>query len=235
LTHGIRGVFWHQGENDQGADGPSGSYGWQDYRQNFIDMTSSWKQDYPNIQHYYMFQIWPSACSMGQDGSDNRLREVQRNLPKEYSKLSIMSTLGIDPPGGCHYTPEGYAEFSRLILPLVEQFNYGVKPSGSISPPNLKQASYSSASQDEIALTFDQTVKWDQAIADQLSLDGEENRVVSGKVEGNVVRLKLSAAAKFKTITYVNGRSWNRLAQIRGENGIAALSFCEVPITSEQN
>jgi len=23
LTHGIRGILWHQGENDQGADGPT--------------------------------------------------------------------------------------------------------------------------------------------------------------------------------------------------------------------
>ncbi len=27
LTHGIRGIFWHQGENDQGAAGPTGSRG----------------------------------------------------------------------------------------------------------------------------------------------------------------------------------------------------------------
>ena len=36
LTHGIRGIFWHQGENDQGADGPSGGYGWETYRSFFI-------------------------------------------------------------------------------------------------------------------------------------------------------------------------------------------------------
>ena len=24
LTHGVRAVLWHQGENDQGADGPTG-------------------------------------------------------------------------------------------------------------------------------------------------------------------------------------------------------------------
>ena len=26
LTHGIRGILWHQGESDQGADGPTGGY-----------------------------------------------------------------------------------------------------------------------------------------------------------------------------------------------------------------
>src|SRR5581483_6637478 len=80
LTHGIRGVLWHQGENDQGADGPTGGYGWETYRQYFIELAAAWKQDYPNIQHYYVFQIWPQACAMGSNGSDNRLREVQRTL-----------------------------------------------------------------------------------------------------------------------------------------------------------
>jgi hypothetical protein len=59
LTHGIRGVLWHQGENDQGSDGPTGGYGWETYRQLFISMAGAWKEDYPNIQHYYVFQIWP--------------------------------------------------------------------------------------------------------------------------------------------------------------------------------
>ena len=35
LTHGIRGVLWHQGEADQGADGPDGGYGWETYQQYF--------------------------------------------------------------------------------------------------------------------------------------------------------------------------------------------------------
>ena len=72
LTHGIRGVLWHQGENDQGADGPTGGYGWETYRQYFVDLAAGWKQDYPNIQHYYVFQIWPKACAMGINGSDNQ-------------------------------------------------------------------------------------------------------------------------------------------------------------------
>jgi hypothetical protein len=234
LTHGIRGVFWHQGENDQGADGPSGGYGWENYRQNFIDMTAAWKQDYPNIQHYYMFQIWPSACSMGENGSDNHLREVQRNLPKEYSKLSIMSTLGIDPPGNCHFTPDGYAEFARLLLPLVEHFNYGQMQSKSITPPNLKKVYYSSEKQDEVVLRFDQPVVWNNSTAAQLFLDGEEGKIVSGTVQANSIKLKLAATSSFKSITYIDGRSWEPKNLIRGENGIAALSFSEVPISNLQ-
>ena len=68
LTHGIRGRVWHQGENDQGADGPSGGFGWETYREYFHALAGSWKQDFPNLQHVHMFQIWPKACSMGVEG-----------------------------------------------------------------------------------------------------------------------------------------------------------------------
>ena len=105
LTHGIRGIIWHQGESDQGADGPTGGYGWETYRRFFKDLSAAWKQDFPNIQQYSIFQIWPNACSMG-NGHGDRLREVQRTLPRHFSNMSIMSTLGIKPPGGCHYPPD---------------------------------------------------------------------------------------------------------------------------------
>ena len=37
LTHGIRGVLWHQGENDSGSGAPTGDYNYKSYQQYFID------------------------------------------------------------------------------------------------------------------------------------------------------------------------------------------------------
>ena len=230
LTHGIRGVFWHQGENDQGADGPTGGYGWETYRQYFIDLAAAWRQDFPNLRYYYVFQIWPKSCAMGINGSDNRLREVQRTLPSAFSQMSIMSTLGIEPPGGCHYPAAGYAEIARLICPLVERDNYGKVFTTSITPPDLQRAYYASDQKDEIAMEFDQPVKWDSALASQFYLDGEKGRVASGAVSGKVVTLKLAAASPAQTLTYLESSSWSQKTLLRGENGIAALTFCEVPI-----
>ena len=230
LTHGIRGVLWHQGENDQGADGPTGGYGWERYRQYFIDLAAAWKEDYPNIQHYYVFQIWPKSCAMGINGSDNRLREVQRTLPTAFSNLHVMSTLGIEPPGGCHFPAAGYAEFARLICPLVERDNYAKKSTTSVTPPNLTRAYFASAKRDEIVLEFDQPVKWDNALAGQFSLDGKKGKVASGSVAGNGLTLKLTTDSAAKTITYLDSAAWSQKALLVGENSIAALSFCEVPI-----
>jgi len=230
LTHGIRGVLWHQGESDQGADGPTGRYGWETYRQYFVDLAASWKQDYPNIQHYYVFQIWPRSCSMGVNGSDNVLREVERTLPSSFSNMGIMSTLGIKPPGPAHYPAAGYAEMARLICPLVERDNYGKAFDKAITPPDLKKAYYTSGRKDEIALEFDQPMAWNNALASQFYLDGEKGKVASGAVSGNVITLKLKGASAAQDLAYLDSASWSVDNLLYGENGIAALTFCGVPI-----
>lgn len=231
LTHGVRAVIWHQGENDQGADGPTGGYGWETYQQFFVDMSAAWKQDMPNIRHYYLFQIWPNACAMGgRDGSGDRLREVQRTLPRMYSHMSILSTLGIKPPGGCHYPLEGWGEFARLIQPLIERDCYGVVPTGSITPPDLRRVRFTNAAKDEIAIEFDQPVTWRENSAREWYLDDQPAAVVSGSASGNVIVLKLKAPSKAKTITYLKERDWSQDRLILGANGLAALTFCEVEI-----
>ena len=228
LTHGIRGILWHQGENDQGADGPTGGFGWETYRDNFVEMAAGWKQDYPNLRHIYVFQIWPHACAMGSNGSDDRLREVQRSLPTYFSKLSVMSTLGIKPPGGCHFPPEGYAEFARLIAPLVERDHYGKKGAVSITPPNLVKAGFVGGKRDEIALEFDQSVIWTPNLTGQFHLDGDKVAIASGSVSGNVLTLKLTGPSNASRITYLESKSWSQANLLVGGNGLAALSFCEV-------
>jgi hypothetical protein len=156
LTHGIRGAFWHQGENNQGAQGATGGYGWETYEQYFVEMAAAWKEDYPNIQHYYVFQIWPNSCSMGGNRHSDMLRDVQRRLPRLYSNMSVMSTLGIKPVGPCHFPPTGYAELAKLIGALVERDHYGKVVDKSITAPDVKRAYYTSGRKDEIALEFDQ-------------------------------------------------------------------------------
>lgn len=234
LTHGIRAVIWHQGENDQPADTPSGDYGWKNYQQYFVAMAAGWKRDLPNARHFYMFQIWPNSCGMGgQDGAGDRLREQQRTLMERFSNLSIMSTLGIRPPGGCHYPLEGYNEFARLLQPLIERDLYGKKPEGSITPPNLRRVSYASRARDALLLEFDQPVFWRDQLAGQFYLDGEKDKVVSGSVAGSWLTLKLKEPVAAKHITYLKEAKWSQDTLLLGENGIAALTFCEVPVADD--
>ncbi|MEJ6644603.1 MAG: DUF2341 domain-containing protein [Akkermansiaceae bacterium] len=231
LTHGIRGIIWHQGENDQGSDGPTGGYGWETYHPFFVDMSAGWKQDFPNVRHYYVFQIWPNSCSMGgREGSGDRLREKQRTLPQLFSNMSIMSTLGVRPPGPCHYPLAGWSEFARLLQPLIERDFYSTVPAAPVTAPNLVDVSFAGAARDAIILEFDQAVVWMDSLAGQFYLDGLGDQIASGDASGNTVTLKLKEASSAKTISYLKEVNWSQENLLSGKNGIAALTFCEVPI-----
>ena len=231
LTHGIRAVLWHQGEQDQGSGGPDGDYDYKFYQQYFTDISAAWKQDFPNIQTYYIFQIWPAAC--GDTSRNDQLREVQRTLPTLYSNMRIMSTLGIVPGSSCHYVLDGYQKFSDLISPLVEQDCYGYSPASVLSAPNLTKAYFSTSSNNEITLVFDQNIApWIAATDGLFYLDGVANQVSAGSVSGKTVKLTLATASTAKTITYLQGTSWDGVQGnlLYGSNGIAALTFADVAI-----
>ena len=232
LTHGIRAVIWHQGENNQGTAAGSGDYDWKDYQEYFLQMSAAWKEDMPNIRHYYVFQIWPNSCSMGGGGRGDMIREKQRTLPFLFAHMDAMSTLGIKPPGGCHYPLAGWSEFARLLQPMIERDIYGKLPSGPISAPNLKRASYTSPAKDAITLEFDQPVTWDDKLANEFYLDGEKNQIASGTTSGNLLTLKLKEPSKAATIKYLDETNWSQDRLLYGANGIAALTFCDVPVGS---
>jgi hypothetical protein len=235
LTHGIRGVLWHQGENNQGSASPTGDFDWKSYQDYFLAMSAAWKQDFPNVQHYYIFQIWPNSCSMGGNtGGGDMIREKQRTLPRFFSNMDCMSTLGIKPAGPCHYPLVGWSEFARLMQPLIERDNYAKTPTASITAPNLRQASFAGGSKDAVALEFDQPVVWNDSLINEFYLDGAKGMVVSGTVSGNVVTLKLKEPSTAKKITYLKESNWSQDRLLIGANGIAALTFAEAEIGNER-
>jgi len=235
LTHGIRGVLWHQGEQDQGSGGPDGDYDYKFYQQYFVDMSAAWKQDFPNIRHYYIFQIWPAAC--GDTSRCDLLRETQRTLPSLYSNMRIMTTVGIVPGSSCHYVPDGYQKFSDLMGPLVEQDNYGYYPASVFTAPDLKKAYYSTSARNEITLEFGQDMAWINASKGLFYLDGVSGKVASGSVAGKIVKLQLTAASTAQKITYLQGLSWDGVQAnlLYGANGIAALTFADVALTASSS
>jgi hypothetical protein len=240
LDHGIRGILWHQGENDQGADGPDGTFGWVNYRRYFDRMAGSWRQDYPNAQRLHLFQIWPKSCAMGIDGSDNYLREEQRKLKTAYAHLDIMPTLGIRPPGGCHFPAAGYAEFAKLMAPLIERDHYDVKSLQSVSAPNLLRAQRAGEKNDVVVLTFDQPVVWRGELAsefffekngDGFSSPPSSVKVVGGGAQGTTLTLRLSESLPATCrISYLDSKNWSQERLLMGANGIPALTFRAVPI-----
>jgi hypothetical protein len=233
LSHGIRGLLWHQGEQNQGSGGIDPDYDYKFYQQYFVDISAAWKQDFPNLRNYYFFQIWPAAC--GDISRNDQLREVQRTMSRLYSNMKMMSTHGIVPGGSCHYTPEGYQVFSDLIGPLVEQDVYGAMPAAKLTAPNLQQAYFTTPAKTEIALVFDQNIAWNPGAPTMLSLanaaGATSGSVSTGSTTGNTITLQVSGASSATAITYLKGRvSWAQPNLLYGSNGIAALTFADVPI-----
>jgi Carbohydrate esterase, sialic acid-specific acetylesterase len=231
LTHGIRAVLWHQGEQDQVSGGIDGDYNYKFYNQYFVDISAAWKHDFPNILKYYVFQIWPAACGLDTP-TNNLLREVQRNLPFQYSNMRLMSTVGFTPYDYCHFSQAGYQEFSDRISALVKQDFHSFEPSTVFTAPNLLKAYFTTAAHDEIALAFDQAMAlWNIGIPSLIFLDDIADKVASGSVSGNVIKLRLSQPSTAQKITYLKGEiSWNPANLIKGENLVAALTFADVPI-----
>ena len=230
LTHGIRAVLWHQGEADQGADGPDGGYGSETYRANFHALSAHWQRDMPNVGHILLFQIWPNACSQGGTPASDRLRDIQRTLPRDFARMSVMSTLGIRPEGGCHYPAAGYAEMARLMAPLVDRACYGSTFTEPVTAPDLISARYADSSHKEIVLEFDQAVLWNDASVSEFRLDGEPGKVLGGRASGRALRLSVAPGGDATTITYLVDRQWHPDRLLRGANGIAALTFHAVAI-----
>ena len=230
LTHGIRAVLWHQGEADQGAGGVDGDYNYKFYQKYFTEISSAWKQDFPNITNYYLFQIWPAACSEFFP-TNNLLREEQRNLAPRYSKMRLMSTVGFE-VSSCHFGITGYQQFSDRISALVKQDFYGFEPTSVFTAPNLSKAYFTTAAQNEVTLVFDQALaSWNPGVPSLIFLDGVAGSVASGSVTGKVMKLQLSQASMAKKITYLKGEvGWNQANLILGNNNIAALTFADVTI-----
>ena len=235
LTYGIRGIFWHQGENNSGAAAPTGDWDYKSYQQYFVDMSAAWKQDYPNFQKYIVFQVMPAPCAMGPKG--DQLRDVQRNLPSLFSKMHVLDTLGIAGYLGCHFTAAGYQSIANRVAPLVDQDFYGIVPGMSVTAPVLQLAYYTSSARTEIALQFDQNMSWNSFSTANYWLDKVGSNITSGNVSGNIVKLQLaSAGTATSTLDYLEDTHWayteTTSSLLYGANGIPALTFADVPIAA---
>jgi len=240
LTHGIRGVLWHQGANNQGSASPTDDYDWKTYQQYFVNLSAAWKQDYPNIQHYYVHQVWPNGCNMGGTHAGDMLLEVQRTLPSLFSRMRMMSTLGVvsdsSGRGLCHFDLDGYALIARQLRPLLEQDCCGLDRSAILTAPNLQRAWFSGNSRSEISLIFDQPMTWKPECGAWFELNGVAAPIASGTVSGNTITLHLSAATDAEAISYILGKNWDGMHQrlLYGTNGLAALAFTAEPIEVRQ-
>ena len=76
---------------------------------------------------------------------------------------------------------------------------------------------------------------WADGLVSQFYLDGKKDQVASGAVAGNVLTQKLKEPSTATKITYLKEVAWNQDNLLNGVNGLAALTFCNVPLQSENS
>jgi hypothetical protein len=75
-------------------------------------------------------------------------------------------------------------------------------------------------------------VVWDDSLINEFYLDGVKEKVASASVAANTVTLNLKEASSADKITYLKETSWSQKRLLKGKNGLAALTFYDVPIRS---
>jgi len=78
-------------------------------------------------------------------------------------------------------------------------------------------------------------MNWTNEAKKNFYLDNLPAKITEAQVAGNQIRLKLDAPSTAREITYLTGRDWDGKPGnlLRGKNGIAALTFCDVVIEVE--
>lgn len=144
LANGIKWVIWHQGEQNVHDT---------TYKSKFLALCDSWKSDFPNIQHYYLFQTRPCYPS----GGIEPVREAQRQLPHVRSNISIMASANAPGYSG-HYSAAGYSVLANWMYPLVAHDFYGSTDTFRMRPPEIQSAHFMDRGRTKILLKFDQPV-----------------------------------------------------------------------------
>jgi hypothetical protein len=77
-------------------------------------------------------------------------------------------------------------------------------------------------------------VSWNPESVRNFHLDDAPAAIRSAVVQGDILTLALAAPSQAATITYLRGRDWDGkpVNLLRGANGIAALTFCDVPLAA---
>ncbi|MBK6822040.1 MAG: hypothetical protein IPG87_03285 [Saprospiraceae bacterium] len=232
----VKFLCWYQGESNATPQ----------YFENFKSLYQDWKNDLPLLKKIYVMQIH-HGCGTGDNSG---VREIQRNLPKSFPDITVMSTNGLPGHDGCHYSVDGYRALAEWLSPLVEKDFYNGPELPDMTAPNLKYAYYTTPSKNRINLVFEPGIQEfiipsDTVISnvkirliDYFYLDGLPFVInnISAQKDTVLLDLKTGAGGNFLTylpeIYYHNSSTIFQGPYITNSRNIGALSFYQVPVLS---
>jgi len=201
LLDNIKGFFYWQGETDANQN-PSL------WKPGFDQLYKYWQQDFPSVKRFYTFQIPLFAAGIYND-EVGVLRDYLRKLGEFYPKVTTYAPIGATGWNGWHFELDGYIQIGKELGKIVGYDFY--KEKKKLIIPNIRKAFYSTKNRSEITLAFEdgqQMVYPNDTIVPTISgglmnsslkdffyLNGEWQKVASGRAEANRIILKLKKNA----------------------------------------
>ena len=238
----VRGVLWSQGE----ADSFTGGLSTQVYKVEFENLVSSWQEDYPNIEQYYMFQTRDCDCGTSQAGRV-KIKEAQRQLAVDNSNISIMPTTGMTVHSdNCHYPfVNGYEKFgTRIFKPVMndiyeesynEEINAPMITNITLSTTNGFQLEISTNAVSLMVNSSDEESLLNKISNDFVLSDANNASIISFEIVGSSLFLSLDADPGNNATITLNGLYDDLIDNITNTSGIELVCFGNYCISGDCN
>jgi hypothetical protein len=232
LKANVRGILWSQGEANSFGSGLAT----QSYMNLFNDLKTAWLNDYPNIEHFYVFQTRDCDCGTTAAGR-LKIKEAQRLLAINDATISIMPTTGmLLASDNCHYPfGNGYEKFATRIYPLVKRDIYGESFTTNIDAPMITSAKLMTPTSLEIET--DMPLQLNATSLANIQQDYVLTNVGSAsitavQVTGKKIIFTLSAYPGFgrsSTVSFI-GKLANSTLNITNDNSLELVNFSNFQI-----
>lgn len=240
VQHNIKAILWRQGENETSGNAPG-------YPTNFNTLYNFWKLDYPSAQKIYVFQV--NILAFPLENAGKYVRDFQRRTKGLYPNVETIATVGTMNYDGVHYQVDGHKQTATEVFRILARDFYGSADVQNINSANIKQAYYTSAAKNEIALEFDMPIVFPadtvllkkgvfvtRKMKDYFYLGGKTGLIQSGSASGNTVLLKLNGSFTDTKITYLPTYFSDQYSdyydgpQLKNPRGMRAFAFYDFPI-----
>lgn len=211
LIDHIKGFFYWQAETDAAQNSTL-------WKPGFDQLYKYWQQDFPSVKKFYLFQI-PLFGAGDYNDEVGVLRDYLRKLGESYPKVTTYAPIGAGGWNGWHFELDGYIQIGKELGKIAGYDFYNEKK--KLISPNIRKAFYSNKDRSEITLSFEDGQQMvypndtivpkigggfmNSSLKDFFYLNGEWQKVASGRAEANriVLKLKTSAAVNDTLFKYL--------------------------------
>lgn len=253
LGNSIKGFIWYQGEGDVSMSTL--------YKGKFKQMYDELIAWVPSIPRTYLVQIHSMPVTSAVPADVINMSEMQRTMASHvpYANIRLISANGVHFPtcAGIHFDIYGYIEIADRLFSAIKMDFYGAPYSVQNLPPDIIGATID-GSTGILTLQFNQTLSAtnsDNLTSVLTAIKCNNGAALSNPILNNdKLTMTVSNASGLTSVSYLgslpcntgiaspscpssdphydpNSLNWWCPCYLRNQNGIAALSFGNYPVT----